>query len=62
MSNCIILKSNFDDLAVMRLNSDEFKPGGMHEKHAVVTWEPSQHLLKDRRETRKACLKLLSHV
>jgi hypothetical protein len=25
-------------------NSDEFKSDGLHEKHAVATWEPSQLL------------------
>jgi hypothetical protein len=36
-------------------NFDEFKSGGLHEKHAVQlgTWEPSQHLLKDRGKPRK---------
>jgi hypothetical protein len=32
------------------------KSGGLHEKHAVATWnlEPSQHLLEDRGKPRKA--------
>jgi hypothetical protein len=25
-------------LAAMELNFDEFKSGGLHEKHAVTTW------------------------
>jgi hypothetical protein len=39
-------------LAARELNLDEFKSGGLHEKHAVATWEPSQHLLKDRGKPR----------
>jgi hypothetical protein len=33
-------------------NLGEFKSRGLHEKHAVVTWEPSQHLLEDRGKPR----------
>lgn len=28
----------FVGLTAMELNSDEFKSGGIHEKHAVATW------------------------
>jgi hypothetical protein len=37
-------------LTVILLNFNGFKSGGLHEKHAVATWEPSQHLLEDREE------------
>jgi hypothetical protein len=30
------------------LNFYEIKSGNLHEKHAVGTWEPSQHLLRHR--------------
>jgi hypothetical protein len=34
-------------------NNNEFKSGGLHEKHAVATWEPSQHSLEDRGKPRE---------
>jgi hypothetical protein len=37
------------------LNSDEFKWDGLHEKHAVATWEPSQRLLGDGVKARNLC-------
>jgi hypothetical protein len=42
-------------LTAKELNIDELKSGGLHEKHAVATWnvEPSQYLLKDRGKPRK---------
>jgi hypothetical protein len=29
----------FEGLQSKRFNFDEFKPGGLHEKHAVATWK-----------------------
>jgi hypothetical protein len=39
------------------------KSGRLHEKHAVATrtWEPSQHLLEDRRKIKKACVEMAGH-
>jgi hypothetical protein len=53
MSNCIIWKNNLAALRAVELNFDEFTSGGLHEKHAVGTWEPSQRLLENRGKPRK---------
>jgi hypothetical protein len=37
---------NFDSMTATGLNFDEFTSGGLHEKHALGTCEPFQHLLK----------------
>jgi len=40
----------------MNYGSKKSKSGGLHEKHAVATWEskePSQHSLMDTRKPRK---------
>jgi hypothetical protein len=34
----IILKKKLVALPARELNFDEFKSGGLHEKHAVATW------------------------
>ena len=36
----------------------EFKSGGLHERHVVATWEPSQHSLVDTGLTRKTCVEV----
>ena len=44
----------------MKLVTNKFKSGGLHEKHVVATWEswkPSQHLLTDTGKQRKTCVK-----
>jgi hypothetical protein len=38
MSNCIIGKNNFVALTAEGFNFGEFKSSGLHEKHAVATW------------------------
>jgi hypothetical protein len=48
MFNCIIWKNNLVAFTAKGLSYDEFKSGGLHEKHAVATWGPSQHSIKDR--------------
>ena len=45
----------------MKLVTTEFKSGGLHEKHAVATWnlvEPSQHLLIGTVKPRKTCVEV----
>jgi hypothetical protein len=37
-TNCIIWKDNSMAFAVEGFNSDEFKPGGLHETRAGATW------------------------
>ena len=42
----------------MKYGSKKFKSGGLHEKHAVATWEswePSQHSLLDTEKPRETC-------
>jgi hypothetical protein len=53
----ILKKKIIEALTARGLNFDEFNSGGLYEKHAVATWEPSQHLLKDR-ETKKTCVEM----
>jgi len=36
----------------------KFKSGGLHEKHVVETWEPSQHSLVDTGKLRKTCVEV----
>jgi hypothetical protein len=50
------LKKYFNGFESMKLSSDEFMEEGLHEKHEqkLTTWEPTQHLLKDRGKPRKA--------
>jgi len=45
----------------MKLVTNKFKSGGLHEKHVVTTWsfwKPSQHLLIDIGKTRKTCVEV----
>ena len=42
----------------MKLNTIKFKSGGLHEKHAMATWEPSEHLRLGIRKTRKTCVEV----
>jgi hypothetical protein len=47
-------------LTALKLNSDELKPGGPHEKHAVATWNLgaiSTFFLRQK-ETKKACVEM----
>jgi hypothetical protein len=55
MSNCIIWENNYMALTAMGPNFDEFKSGGLHEKHAVATWNVGtiSVLIKDRGKPRK---------
>jgi len=39
----------------MNQGSKEFKSVGLHEKHAVAAWEPSQNSLIDTGKLRKTC-------
>jgi len=39
----------------MKLVTNKFKSGGLHEKHNVESWEPSQHLLSGTGKPRKTC-------
>jgi hypothetical protein len=32
--------------------------GGLHENHAITTWEPSQHFLEDRGKPSKTCVEI----
>jgi hypothetical protein len=34
------------------------KSGGLHKKHVVETWEPSQHSLIDKGKARKTCVEV----
>jgi len=36
----------------------KFKSEGLHEKHVVATWKPSQHLLIDTGKQRKTCVEV----
>jgi hypothetical protein len=36
----------------------KFKLGGLHERHAVATWKPSQHSLLDTGKPRKTCVEV----
>jgi hypothetical protein len=46
---------NFGDFLIAReRNFDEFKSGGLHEKHAVATW----NLLNDKRKTKETCVEM----
>ena len=45
----------------MKLVTNKFKSGGLHEKHVVATWNPSQHLLIDTGKPRKTCVEVASH-
>jgi hypothetical protein len=38
---------------VKRLNFEEYKYDRLHEKHAIATWEPSQHLLGETEENQE---------
>jgi hypothetical protein len=49
----MFFRNNFRGFDIRELNFDGFKPGGLHEKHAIATWEPSQHLLEARGEPMK---------
>jgi len=40
----------------MKLVTNKFKSGGLHEKHVVATWKPSQHLLIETGKPRKTCV------
>jgi hypothetical protein len=43
----------------MKLVTNKFQSGGLHEKRVVATWslgEPSQHLLLDTGKPRKTCV------
>jgi len=42
----------------MKLVATKFKSGGLHEKHVVATWEPSQHLLIGTGKPRKTCVEV----
>ena len=45
----------------MKLVTNKFKSGGLHEKHVVATWEcwePSQHLLIDTEKPRETCVEV----
>ena len=45
----------------MKLVTNKFKLGGLHEKHVVATWEcwePSQHLLIHTWKPRKTCVEV----
>jgi len=42
----------------MKLVTNKFKSGGLHEKHVVTTWEPSQHLLLGIGKPRKTCVEV----
>ena len=47
----------------MKLFTNKFKSGGLHEKHVVANnkcWEPSQHLLIDTGKPRKTCFVVAS--
>jgi hypothetical protein len=47
VSDFIIWKDNFLAFITKNCKFDYFKCGGLHEKHAVATWEQSQRLLND---------------
>jgi hypothetical protein len=53
MSNYTLWKDNVVPRTEEGFNLDEFKFGGLHEKHAVDTWKTSQHLLKNRGTLRR---------
>jgi hypothetical protein len=36
----------------------KFKSGGLHEKHVVATWKPSQNSLIDTGKGRKTCVEV----
>jgi hypothetical protein len=38
MSNCIIWKNKLVALTARGIQFDEFKSGGLHEKHGAATW------------------------
>jgi len=38
--------------------SRKFKSEGLHEKHVVATWEPSEYSLVDTGKPRKTCVEL----
>ena len=42
----------------MKLVTNKFKSGGLHEKHVVATWKPSQHLLLGIGKPRKTCVEM----
>ena len=45
----------------MKLFTNKFKSGGLHEKHVVANyqyWEPAQHLLIDTGKPRKTCFEV----
>jgi len=46
----------------MKLVTTKFKSGGLHEKHVVESWEPSQHLLIDTEKPRKTCVEMVVTV
>ena len=39
----------------------KFKSGGLHERHVVVTWKPSEHSLVDTGKPRKTCVEVAGH-
>jgi len=39
----------------MKLVTNTFKLGGLHEKHVVATWNLGNHLLTDTQKPRKTC-------
>jgi len=45
----------------MKKVTKNFKLGGLHEKHVVATWEPSQHSLVDTGKPRKTCVEVVGH-
>jgi hypothetical protein len=36
----------------------KFKSGGLHVKHVIATWKPSQHSLVDTGKPRKTCVEV----
>jgi len=51
----------FTRIQNIKLVTNKFKSGGLHEKHVVATlesWEPSQHLLIDTGKPRKTCVEV----
>jgi hypothetical protein len=36
----------------------KYKSGGLHERHVITTWEPSQHSLVDTGKPRKTCVEV----
>lgn len=42
--SCIIRKENLGAFIGEGFNSEEFQPGGLHEKHTVAAWNLGNHL------------------